>query len=84
MTVTVDPGGTFAGYAVGNAWFYLLGALLVLSAGLTDLTPAGVGDALATLAGGTVVLLALLVGETDEAFADIYSAAVSTGRSTPW
>jgi nucleobase:cation symporter-1, NCS1 family len=75
--------GTFAGYAVGNAWFYLLGALLVLSAGLTDLTPGGIGDALATLAGGTVVLLALLVGETDEAFADIYSSAVSSGNLSP-
>ena len=70
--------GTFAGYAIGNAWFYALGALLVLSAGLSDASPAGLGDAIARLAGGWVVLLALLVGETDEAFADIYSAAVSS------
>src|SRR5205807_10378548 len=32
----------------------------------------------ASLAGGAIVLLTLLVGETDEAFADVYSAAVST------
>jgi purine-cytosine permease-like protein len=32
---------------------------------------------MASLAGGWIVLLTLLVGETDEAFADIYSAAVS-------
>lgn len=70
--------GTFAGYAVGNAWFYALGAVLVLGAGLTDVTPAGLGRAMGALAGGAVVLLALLVGETDEAFADIYSSAVST------
>jgi NCS1 family nucleobase:cation symporter-1 len=70
--------GTYWGYAAGNIWFYSLGALLVLGAGLTDLTPAGVGDALTVLAGGWIVLLALLAGETDEAFADIYSAAVST------
>jgi NCS1 family nucleobase:cation symporter-1 len=70
--------GTFWGYAVGNAWFYALGALLVLGAGLSDPSPAGLGTAIASLAGGWVVLLALLVGETDEAFADIYSAAVSS------
>jgi nucleobase:cation symporter-1, NCS1 family len=70
--------GTFWGYAVGNAWFYALGALLVLGAGLSDASPAGLGTAIASLAGGWVVLLALLVGETDEAFADIYSAAVSS------
>lgn len=75
--------GTYAGYALGNAWFYALGALLVLGAGLSDATPAGLGQAIAALAGGWVVLLALLVGETDEAFADIYSAAVSSQNIRP-
>jgi NCS1 family nucleobase:cation symporter-1 len=70
--------GTFWGYAIGNAWFYSLGALLVLGAGLSTVTPAGLGTSIAALAGGGVVLLALLVGETDEAFADIYSSAVSS------
>jgi nucleobase:cation symporter-1, NCS1 family len=71
--------GTFAGYAVGNAWFYALGALLVLSAGLPQFaTPGDLGSAISAVAGGWVVLLALLVGETDEAFADVYSAAVSS------
>jgi nucleobase:cation symporter-1, NCS1 family len=73
-----SAGGTYAGYAAGNIWFYALGALLVLGAGLSDASPAGLGQAIAALAGGWVVLLALLVGETDEAFADIYSAAVSS------
>src|SRR6266511_1778240 len=70
--------GTYGGYALGNLWFYALGALLVLGAGLSDASPAGLGQAIAALAGGWIVLLALLVGETDEAFADIYSAAVSS------
>jgi NCS1 family nucleobase:cation symporter-1 len=70
--------GTFVGYAVGNVWFYALGVLLVLGAGLSDASPAGLADAIASLAGGWIVLLVLLVGETDEAFADVYSAAVST------
>jgi NCS1 family nucleobase:cation symporter-1 len=75
--------GTFWGYAVGNFWFYALGALLVLGAGLSDVTPGGLGQAIAALAGGWIVLLALLVGETDEAFADIYSAAVSSQNLRP-
>jgi NCS1 family nucleobase:cation symporter-1 len=70
--------GTYGGYALGNIWFYALGALLVLGAGMSDVSPAGLGQAIAALAGGWIVLLALLVGETDEAFADIYSAAVSS------
>jgi len=70
--------GTYWGYAAGNAWFYALGALLVVGAGLSDPSPAGLAQAIASLAGGWVVLLTLLVGETDEAFADIYSAAVSS------
>jgi nucleobase:cation symporter-1, NCS1 family len=70
--------GTYWGYVLGNAWFYALGALLVLGAGLSDVSPAGLATAIAGLAGGWVVLLALLVGETDEAFADIYSSAVSS------
>jgi nucleobase:cation symporter-1, NCS1 family len=70
--------GTYAGYALGNTWFYALGALLVLGAGMSGVSPAGLGEAIAALAGGWIVLLALLVGETDEAFADIYSAAVSS------
>ncbi|HEV3474848.1 MAG TPA: cytosine permease [Actinomycetota bacterium] len=74
--------GTLAGFAVGNAWFFALGALLVLGGGSTP-TPSGVAEGIATLAGGALVLVVLLVGETDEAFADIYSAAVSTQNLAP-
>jgi NCS1 family nucleobase:cation symporter-1 len=76
--------GTFGGYALGNAWFYALGALLVLGAGLPQFaTPADLAAAIVALAGGWVVLLTLLVGETDEAFADIYSSAVSSQNIRP-
>jgi nucleobase:cation symporter-1, NCS1 family len=74
--------GTYLGYAAGNVWFFTLGALLVLGAGSVP-SPAGVADGIATLAGGTMVLVVLLVGETDEAFADIYSAAVSSQNLAP-
>ena len=69
--------GTYAGYAAGNAWFYGLGALLVLATGASA-DALGIGSAIVALAGGGIVLIALLVGESDNAFADIYSAAVST------
>jgi nucleobase:cation symporter-1, NCS1 family len=74
--------GTYLGYAAGNVWFYALGALLVLGAGSVP-SPAGIADGIASLAGGTVMLIVLLVGETDEAFADIYSAAVSSQNVSP-
>jgi putative hydroxymethylpyrimidine transporter CytX len=69
--------GTYAGYAIGNAWFYALGALLVLVAGASA-DALGIGSSIVAVAGGGLVLVALLVGESDNAFADIYSAAVST------
>jgi len=74
--------GTYAGYAAGNAWFYALGALLVLSAGASA-DVLGIGSAIVAVAGGAIVLLALLVGESDNAFADIYSSAVSTQNVAP-
>jgi nucleobase:cation symporter-1, NCS1 family len=74
--------GTYWGYLGGNVWFYALGALLVLVA-RASADVFGIGTAIATIAGGAVVLVALLVGESDNAFADIYSAAVSTQNVLP-
>jgi putative hydroxymethylpyrimidine transporter CytX len=74
--------GTYVGYLIGNVWFYALGALIALTAGETP-DVAGIGTSIVFLAGGGVVLLALLVGESDNAFADIYSAAVSTQNAAP-
>jgi NCS1 family nucleobase:cation symporter-1 len=74
--------GTYVGYVVGNAWFYALGAALVLALGVAP-DVRGIGTAIATVAGGSVVLLALLVGESDNAFADIYSSAVSVQNVVP-
>ncbi|HYG72966.1 MAG TPA: cytosine permease [Actinomycetota bacterium] len=73
---------TYASYLFGNTWFYALGAFLAIGAGTTA-DAVGVGSAIVALAGGAVVLLALLVGESDNAFADIYSAAVSTRNVVP-
>ena len=65
--------GTYLGYFVANVWFYALGALFVLALGTGDLIPA-----IMAVAGGWAALVLILVDETDNAFADIYSAAVSS------
>jgi len=67
--------GTILGYGIANLWFYALGAVYGLAA--------GGGDALLTTAlaqaGGGLALLLVLIDEIDNAFADVHSAAVSTG-----
>ena len=75
--------GTYGGYLMANLWFYSLGALLILGANAPAPSVTGIADGIVAVAGGTVVLVALLVGETDEAFADIYSASVSTQNLIP-
>jgi nucleobase:cation symporter-1, NCS1 family len=81
-----DPVGsaraTFWSYAAGNVWFYALGALLVLAAG-SGADVLDIGTTIAATAGGAVVLLVLLVGESDQAMANIYSGAVSIQNVRP-
>jgi nucleobase:cation symporter-1, NCS1 family len=74
--------GTGLGYLVPDAWLLGLGVILVLSRDLSD--PAALPAAV--VAGGLaaiLALLALLVTETDEAFANVYSAAVSIQNVVP-
>jgi putative hydroxymethylpyrimidine transporter CytX len=79
---TSSAAGTFGGYLAANLWFYALGALLVLAGSATP-DPSGIGDSIVAVTGGALVLIVLLVGETDEAFADIYSTAVSAQNLAP-
>jgi nucleobase:cation symporter-1, NCS1 family len=78
--------GTFWGYLVANVWLYSLGAMIVLATNGQP-SPAGIATGILALAGGSIAgilfLVALLVGETDEAFADIYSGAVSLKNAIP-
>jgi nucleobase:cation symporter-1, NCS1 family len=74
--------GTYVGYLIGNVWFYTLGVLLVLALGVAA-DVRGIGAAIAAVAGGSPVLVALLVGESDNAFANIYSSAVSVQNIAP-
>jgi NCS1 family nucleobase:cation symporter-1 len=74
--------GTGVGYFVPDAWLLALGVVLVLSRDLGD--PAALPAAV--VAGGFAAILALfalLVTETDEAFANTYSAAVSLQNLAP-
>jgi nucleobase:cation symporter-1, NCS1 family len=75
---------TFAGYALGNTWFYVLGALLVLNASAAP-SAEGVGVAIFSFSAGlaVVLILGLLIGEAPNAFANIYSTAVSTLNVVP-
>lgn len=73
--------GTFFGFFLTNVWFYALGAAVLLAAGLSQ-DPKGFVSSIA-LTAGWIALLILLVDETDNAWADLYSAAVSTQNMFP-
>ena len=66
--------GSGLGYLLANIWFMGLGAAYALASG------GGEGMLLSALAvtGGGIALLLIVIDETDNTFADIHSAAVST------
>ena len=75
--------GAGIGYFVPTLWCFGLGSLLVLERGLSE--PAQIPSAVASgSALAIVALLMLTVDESDEAFADIYSTAVSIQNVVPW
>ena len=70
------------GYFAASAWLWLLGAVLFFSRDVTD--PAALPVAVAAGGLGAVLaLLAVTVDETDEAFANVYSTAVSIQNVAP-
>jgi putative hydroxymethylpyrimidine transporter CytX len=78
--------GTAAGYFVPQVWFYALGAVLVLTVGVTSDPNAPIAPLLAAIAGltaGWVALIVLLIDETDEGFANVYSTAMSIQNFVP-
>ncbi len=76
--------GSGIGYGIAHAWFYFLGVILILSnvAKNPDSPTAFVASVLAVPA-GILALAILAVDETDEAFANIYSASVSVQNALP-
>jgi putative hydroxymethylpyrimidine transporter CytX len=74
--------GTGAGYFLASVWLWGLGAVLFFSRDVTD--PAALPVAVAAGGIGAVLaLLAVTVDETDEAFANVYSTAVSIQNLAP-
>lgn len=76
--------GTYGGYVIANGWFFMLGMLYVQA---LESNPGEIIDALVMmilpLTLGWLALFVLVVGETDEAFANIYSTAVSSQNLWP-
>jgi len=79
--------GTGLGYALANTVFYILGAGLALLAitafGMNPADPTAFLAAIGLLGLGLLPLLVILVDETDNAFADVYSIAVSVQNLAP-
>ena len=74
--------GTGLGYLLPNVWLFALGAVLLLSRGLSDATSLMTAIAGGGLASG-LALFALGVDETKEPFANVYSTAVSLQNLVP-
>ena len=79
--------GTFLGYTLSNSWFYFLGAGLLVVYGLVGTGPGSDPVSFITAIVGTglgsLVLLLIIVDETDNAFANVYSTAVSAQNIAP-
>ena len=73
--------GTGVGYLIPTIWCFAIGCLLVLSRHIS--VPEEIPAAVAAGGAGLLALLALTVDESDEAFADIYSTALSIQNVLP-
>jgi putative hydroxymethylpyrimidine transporter CytX len=71
--------GTFGGFFLATVWFTMLGVLYVPTVSSSDV----VGFIL-VIPVGVLAFLILLVTETDETFASVYSASVSVQNLAPW
>jgi NCS1 family nucleobase:cation symporter-1 len=74
--------GSGLGYFLGATWMLLLGIVLMQSLNLQDNADLPAAVAAGGVAAG-IALLAVTVDETDEAFANIYSTAVSAQNLLP-
>jgi len=74
--------GSGVGYFIGGTWMLVLGIFIVLTRGVSDPVEIPPAVAAAGLA-AALALLAVTIDETDEAFANIYSTAVSLQNAFP-
>jgi putative hydroxymethylpyrimidine transporter CytX len=76
--------GTALGYGIAHAWFYMLGVLVIIANVAQDPgNPTGFVAAVLAVPAGLLALGILAVDESDEAFANIYSASVSAQNAFP-
>ncbi len=75
--------GAGLGYFIAHVWFYSIGVLLVLGRDGVPANPEAFIGTMLAIPVGFVALLILLVDETDEAFANMYSTAVSMQNIAP-
>ena len=74
--------GSGVGYFIGGTWMLGLGVFIVLSRGVSD--PVEIPPAVAAAGfAAALALLAVTIDETDEAFANVYSTAVSLQNVVP-
>jgi NCS1 family nucleobase:cation symporter-1 len=74
--------GAGVGYFLGGTWMLGLGVFIVLTRGISDPAEIPAAVAAAGLA-AALALLAVTIDETDEAFANVYSTAVSLQNVVP-
>jgi NCS1 family nucleobase:cation symporter-1 len=74
--------GSGGGYFIGGTWMLVLGIFIVLTRGVSDPVEIPSAVAAAGLA-AALALLAVTIDETDEAFANVYSTAVSLQNVVP-
>jgi len=70
--------GTYIGYILGNISGYGVGAILILAMGTADVV-----SAIALVYMGVLAILLILIYETDNGWADVYSAVVSVQNVSP-
>ena len=75
--------GTVLGYGLANIWFMGLGAAYALVAGANGSGNETLLLSALAASGGGIALLLIVIDETDNTFADIHSAAVSTATLVP-
>ncbi|WP_354641447.1 purine-cytosine permease family protein [Kitasatospora camelliae] len=72
--------GTFSGYTVAQVWCYALGLVALLQSGGD---PTQVFSSFTGVAAGWFFLLVLVLRETDQSFANVYSTAMSIHNLLP-
>lgn len=71
---------TFSGYTLAQVWCYLLGAVALLQ---SDGDASRIFSSFTGVAAGWAFLLVLVIRETDQSFANVYSTAMSVQNLLP-